>query len=302
MNLPIQSSLSLRYDGTRLSLSGHLADEQMAKLIADEISNAIPPYSELEINVDGAGKASPLNWMNEFLETVTGLPDDAQGIIEGSDEQGVQVIPDVEQTLREREQPAAQMMAGQADKVEADNEAGGEIEGVTEDELQTEEVTDAGVTEPESAHLETAEAPAEDGADPGIENADALAESMPASTADDTGISIHPGKYIVDLNKRVAEQAVFESGQFEIGDSLAAELDDLAEMMFQNPHLLLRVVGNIDFSVEPRIAEYVGIDRAREIRDYLKSRRVEPFRVFATPLPRDYAFDKRVQIVFYISE
>lgn len=79
-------------------------------------------------------------------------------------------------------------------------------------------------------------------------------------------------------------------------------IDHLAEMMQQHPYLLLRVVGNLDFSVAPREAEYVGIDRAREIRDYLTAQGIERFRVFATPLPRDRAFDKHVQLVFYISE
>ncbi len=307
-----QSSLSLRYDGTRLSLSGHLADEQMAQLIAEEVSNAIPGNSEMEINVDGQGTASPLNWMNEFLETVAGLPDDAQGLIEGSDKQGVQVIADAEQTLLRRELPQA-MNTEQADSSVPGSQ---ENDRVTEEEGSQLEVS-APQAQTESTEI-VPEAEQSDStpvagasADLAIDSSVSMenigeepvpgpAENTPADM--EKVIPVHPGKYIVDLNNRIAGQAVFESGKYIISDALAAELDDLADMMLKNPNLLLRVVGNIDFSVDPRIAEYVGIDRAREIRNYLHAQRVERFRVFATPLPGDYAFDKQVQVVFYISE
>jgi outer membrane protein OmpA-like peptidoglycan-associated protein len=307
-----QSSLSLRYDGTRLSLSGHLADEQMAQLIAEEVSNAIPGNSEMEINVDGQGAASPLNWMNEFLETVAGLPDDAQGLIEGSDKQGVQVIADAEQTLLRRAQPQA-MNTEQADGPVPGSQ---ENDSVTEEEgsqlevsalqAQTESAEIVPEAEqPDSVQVAGASADLAIDSSVSMENVIEVPVSGPVENtpADmEKVVPVHPGKYIVDLNNRIAGQAVFEAGKYFISDALAAELDDLAEMMLKNPNLLLRVVGNIDFSVDPRIAEYVGIDRAREIRNYLHAQRVERFRVFATPLPRDYAFDKQVQVVFYISE
>ena len=134
-----QSSLSLRYDGTQLRLTGHLADEQMAQLIADRVANVIPAYSVLEINLDGKGKGSPLNWMREFLRTVSCLPDDAQGRIEGSDQEGVEIIPDVEQTLTVRGN--APDIPPESDKesgmdVTADNSAASSDEGtVAEPEL-----------------------------------------------------------------------------------------------------------------------------------------------------------------------
>lgn len=307
-----QSSLSLRYDGTRLSLSGHLADEQMAQLIAEEVSNAIPGNSEMEINVDGQGAASPLNWMNDFLETVAGLPDDAQGLIEGSDNQGVQVIADAEQTLLRSTQPQA-MSLEQTDGPGSDSQ---ENHGATEEDESQGQIsalqaqTESAEIMPEAEQPDSAQV-ADSSADLAVDSSVSMenvieepvpgaAEYIPADV--EKVIPVHPGKYIVDLNNRIAGQAVFESGKYFISDALAAELDDLAEMMLKNPNLLLRVVGNIDFSVDPRIAEYVGIDRAREIRNYLYAQRVERFRVFATPLPRDYAFDKQVQVVFYISD
>jgi outer membrane protein OmpA-like peptidoglycan-associated protein len=307
-----QSSLSLRYDGTRLSLSGHLADEQMAQLIAEEVSNAIPGNSEMEINVDGQGAASPLNWMNEFLETVAGLPDDAQGLIEGSDKQGVQVIADAEQTLLRRAQPQAMnteqadgLVPGSRENDSVTEEEGSQLE-VSALQAQTESAEIVPEAEqPDSVQVAGASADLAIDSSVSMENVIEVPVSGPVENtpADmEKVVPVHPGKYIVDLNNRIAGQAVFEAGKYFISDALAAELDDLAEMMLKNPNLLLRVVGNIDFSVDPRIAEYVGIDRAREIRNYLHAQRVERFRVFATPLPRDYAFDKQVQVVFYISE
>ena len=100
----------------------------------------------------------------------------------------------------------------------------------------------------------------------------------------------------------MAQQAIFNSGDIEISQEFAAELDQLVQMMHNNRQLFLRIVGNLDFSVGPRDAEYVGVDRAREVRDYIRAQGVERFRVFSAPLPRDYAFDKQVQVVFYISE
>ena len=283
-----ESSLSLRYDGTQLSLSGHLADEQMAQLIAERIAYVIPPYSELEINLDGDGKGSPLNWMKEFLAAVSGLPDDAQGLIEGSDKLGVKIIPDLEQTLSA---PAPESGSQDTDASTDNSNASSAEEALPEAEvvLQSELVGESPDEEmPVSSEAE--------------QEPDVMAPVVGEPDAQNVAASIQPGKYITELNSRIAGQQLFASGEYEIGEPLAAELDHLAEMMQQHPYLLLRVVGNLDFSVAPREAEYVGIDRAREIRDYLTAQGIERFRVFATPLPRDRAFDKHVQLVFYISE
>ena len=99
-----------------------------------------------------------------------------------------------------------------------------------------------------------------------------------------------------------AATPVFSAGDFTVGESLAAELDSLADMMRQHPDLLLRIVGNVDFEADPRFADFIGLDRARAARDYLYQQGIERRRVFARPLPKDYAFNKQVQLVFYISE
>ncbi len=287
-----QSSLSLRYDGTRLRLTGHLADEQMAQLIADRVANVIPAYSVLEIDLDGKGKGSPLNWMREFLRTISGLPDDAQGWIEGSDQEGVKIIPDVEQTLAVRSR--APINPQELDKesamdVTADSSAASSDQGA------------GAVTEPEPEAVQIQSKVEPDASDQ-ISDTDTEAIEAAEADADRAPLAFRPIQYISELNSRIAGQVLFEPGEHTISDALAVEMDELAEMMRQNPDLLLRVVGNIDFNVERRYAEYVGIDRAREIKKYLYAQRVEPFRIFATPLPGDRAYDKRVQLVFYISE
>lgn len=292
-----ESSLSLRYDGTQLSLSGHLADEQMAQLIAERIAYVIPPYSELEINLDGDGKGSPLNWMKEFLAAVSGLPDDAQGLIEGSDKLGVKIVPDLEQTLSApAPEPVLAPESGSQDTdASTDNSTASPAEDTLPEAAPAEVVlqSELGGESPDEEMPVSSEAEQEP---------DVMAPVVGEPDAQNVAASIQPGKYITELNSRIAGQQLFASGEYEIGEPLAAELDHLAEMMQQHPYLLLRVVGNLDFSVAPREAEYVGIDRAREIRDYLTAQGIERFRVFATPLPMDRAFDKHVQLVFYISE
>ena len=157
------------------------------------------------------------------------------------------------------------------------------------------------VAEPE---LEAAQIQSEVEPDASDQVSDSDSEVSEATEADTGGapVVVQPTQYITELNSRIAGQVLFGPGEHTISDALAAELDGLAELMRQNPDLLLRVVGNIDFNVDRRYAEYVGIDRAREIKKYLYAQRVESFRIFATPLPRDRAYDKRVQLVFYISE
>jgi outer membrane protein OmpA-like peptidoglycan-associated protein len=284
-----QSSLTLRYDGEQLSLSGHLADEQMAQLIAERVAYVAPAGSELEINLDGNGKGSPLNWMREFLATVSDLPDDAQGLIEGSDALGVQIIPDLEQTL------AVQLTAPAVALEESPNIE--DVSAITEssmadvDEAEQEAPVVVDSDQPESVPDSSMNAPAQESQAPeGVEP-----EAEQASP-------VVPVEYITELNARIAGQSWFEPGEYVVGEALAVELDGLAEMMQQHPNLLLKIVGNLDFSVGPRDARFVGIDRAREIRDYLATQQVQPYRVFATPLPRDSAFDQRIQLVFYISE
>jgi len=275
-----QSSLSLRYDGTQLSLSGHLADEQMAKLIAQYVADAVPADSELEIKLDGKGKGSPLNWMHEFLATVAGLPGDAQGRIEGSDKTGVQIIPDVEQALVASEPVQVEEATEVAAEVTAalDVTTKGDVEIAVDEQMLSEQTADEAV--------------------PQIE----VVVDVEESAGEAVSASLSPEDFITGLNLRMAEQAYFAPGDYTISEALQAELGGLIEVMQQNPDLLLRIVGNLDFSVSRREAEYVGIDRAREIRDYLAAQKIEPFRIFATPLPMDRAYDKRVQLVFYISE
>jgi outer membrane protein OmpA-like peptidoglycan-associated protein len=291
-----ESSLSLRYDGIRLSLSGHLADEQMAQLIAERVAYVIPPYSELEINLDGDGKGSPLNWMKEFLAAVSGLPDDAQGLIEGSDKLGVQIIPDIEQTLTA---PAPEPVP--APDSESQDTDSTDSRSASLDEEALSEAAPAVVVLQSELGDESLDAkmPVSSVAE---QVPDVMAPVVAGPDVQNVPTVIQPGKYIIELNSRIAGQQLFASGEYKIGEPLAAELDQLAEMMQQHPYLLLRVVGNLDFSVAPREAEYVGIDRAREIRGYLTAQGIERFRVFVTPLPRDRAFDKHVQLVFYISE
>lgn len=259
-----QSSLSLRYDGLKLSLSGHLADDQLAQLIAEEVRNATPLDSEFTADVDGQGGASPLNWMGKFLAVIARLPDDAQGVINGSDMDGVQVIPDAEQTL------VMQELAGSTD-----------AENLSSQPVEVEDVIVEG-------GLET-------------DNNITSGESDPLGSVSLTQ-NVDPEKYILSLNNRVAEKSIFEEGEANISAELEVELDQLATMMHGNPSLFLRIVGNLDFSAGPRDAEYVGLDRARQIRDYVRAQGVESFRVIAAPLPREYAYDKQIQVVFYISE
>lgn len=277
-----QSNLSLRYDGTRLRLTGHLGDDQMAKLIVERVRAVLPRGSELEAEVDGKGAYSRLNWMREFLEVVADLPDDAQGVINGSDQAGVQIVPDPEQTLRKT------VPEHQQAPVEAENEL---------PEAQ------AGAIEPQPEALpersELVGEPVQAMAEPEAEQVTATAEQ---ANQGEPGTAVDPKSYIVALNRRLASRPVFAAGQFEVTDALRAELDQLAELMQAHPNLLLKVVGNIDFSGDRRVADYVGFRRALEIRDYLYARKIEPYRVYVSRLPGRRAFDKHVQVVFYISE
>ncbi len=257
-----QSSLALRYDGLKLNLTGHLADDQLAQLITEEVRNAIPRDFELTAKVDGDGGASPLNWMGQFLAAIARLPDDAQGVITGSDMDGVQIIPDAEQKL-----------------VMAPLDESGNTKPLGEED----QTTEAKLDDPGAASLSDS--------DPGGEQEDVARADMG-----------DPADFILSLNKRLAAQPMFATGDIDIGVQLAEELDRLVAMLQQHPSLLLRIVGNLDFGVSPRDAEYVGEDRARHIRDYLRAQGIESSRVLAAPLPRDYAFDERVQVVFYISE
>lgn len=290
-----ESSLSLRYDGTRLRLSGQMGDEQMAQLVTDSVRRAIPRYSELEAEVGSEGKPSPLNWMRQFLAAVARLPDDAQGVIVGSDSEGVAIIPDPEQTLvSSGDSDAADtsvVESGPASEPEAvepgpADGAGSDVEPeVTESEPDT--MAGADATQPELA-----------GPEAGVEPAAPAA----GGEAMDSPVPVHPGQFIVELNQRLAATPMFATGEYAVGEALAAELDRLAEMLRQHPNLLLRIVGNIDFDANPRIAEFIGLDRARSVRNYLYRQGIDRRRLFAKPLPREHAFEKQVQLVFYISE
>ena len=319
-----QSSLSLRYDGAELVLSGHVADAQMIELIQAEVEKAIPQGSTLETALDGEGAVSSLGWMDEFLDLVAGLPNDAQGRILGSDQKGVYIEPDTDQTLIQGEstqQANAQIQLKQSDaEVEVAASIGDEpadqaistesseaVENAEQEnavEIQAEQQADA---QSNQAELDVVvESGADSDAEPLVEPTEAAqneeqeGDAVAAESSIPVGLS--PAEYILWLNKTLATQNVYHSGEIDISDSFAAKLEPLVDIMYRNPSLLLRVVGNIDFSVDPRDAEYVGIDRAREIRDYMRAQGVEPFRVFAAPLPVEYAYDERVQVVFYISE
>ncbi len=294
-----ESLLRLRYDGTHLQLSGHMGDEQMARLVVDSVRRAVPRYSELEADVDSSGRASPLNWMSEFLAVVARLPADAQGVIIGSDSKGVEIIPDEEQKLLEQAEAQSETGTGATETAEVDP-----VPAVQAPVTAAPVVTEAdqgSAPEVAATEGETPEAAVDN--DLALEKGGELAlETDTTNEAVDSVAAIHPGQYIVTLNKRLAAVPMFKAGEFAVGEALAAELDGLAEMLRQHPSLLLRIVGNIDFEADPRFAEFIGLDRARAARDYLYQQGIERRRVFARPLPRDYAFNKQVQLIFYISE
>lgn len=307
-----QSSLSLRYDGAKLKLTGHVGDDQLAALISQEVRNAMPGYSELESNVDGRGGVSGLNWMNQFLDAVANLPDDAQGVINGSDIEGVQILPDAVQNLLSMPQDDQQIaQKGVQEQDVTSNE--GATAAIEEQQV---DANDQPVVEEQVATIEENTAVATEGqavSSDANETADDLAVTAKAESNDEaeqnkigTQTKLteneNPSDFILSLNQRMAQQPIFASGDIQISQELAVELDQLVQMMHSNPELFLRIVGNLDFSVGPRDADYVGVDRAREIRDYIRAQGVERFRVFSAPLPRNYAFDKQVQVVFYISE
>jgi outer membrane protein OmpA-like peptidoglycan-associated protein len=261
----------------------------MAQLIAERVAHAAPVGSELDINLDGNGKGSPLNWMREFLDTVSDLPDNAQGLIEGSDALGVQIIPDLEQTLAV--QPVVQPVVP---------EAGSELQGIAE---PTEgNMADVVESAPDEPVLDESDQPAS--VSDSSMNMPVQENHAPESVEPEAEQAplVEPVKFITELNARISGQSLFAPGEYVVGEALAAELDGLAKMMRQHPDLLLKIVGNLDFSVGPRDARFVGIDRAREIRSYLATQQIEPYRVFAIPLPRDSAFERRIQVIFYISE
>lgn len=311
---PDQSSLSLRYDGTKLKLTGHVGDDQLAALISQEVQNAMPRYSELESNVDGQGGISGLNWMNQFLDAVARLPDDAQGVIDGSDLDGVQIFPDVEQNLlstpqddQQIEQQDAQELGSNSDQVATPATEEKQVDAIEQPLVEAQtvnsddnmaEALEGQLVSPEMSDTSDGQIVTED-AEP---NDNDGAEQITSDTQAELTEIGKPSDFILSLNRRLAQQPIFASGDIQISEDLAGELDQLVQMMSRNPELFLRIMGNLDFSVGPREAEYVGVDRAREIRDYVRAQGVERFRVFSAPLPRDYAFDEQVQVVFYISE
>lgn len=261
------ASLAMRYDGGQLTLTGHLENEQVIELISASVKQAIPAASQLMIDIKNNGSSSRLSWMNEFLSVVAGVPNDAQGIIEGDDQYGVQIMPDETQTKLEEPQ-----LKPQSESSALDNLA------------TSEESTDAGTTVDNQAEIDVK---------PAVEDAQTIRQ--PVISGD-----MHPATFILDVNKRLALQTVFESGSYALSEKLKREIDAVVNMLKIYPSLALRIVGNLDFSVDPIDAEYVGEDRAREVRYYIRSQGIASNRVYAEPLPRDYAFDKRVQIIFYI--
>jgi len=111
-----------------------------------------------------------------------------------------------------------------------------------------------------------------------------------------------PLDYIVNLNYFLTGKQLFESGETTPSPELESKLAELVQFLNAYPNTLIRIVGNVDFTVGQRDGEYVGVRRARAVRDYLRNRGIDSFRIFAAPLPRGYAFDEQTQIVFYISE
>ncbi|MEE9447924.1 MAG: OmpA family protein [Arenicellales bacterium] len=375
-----ESSLSLRYDGTQLALTGHLSDAQLVALVTEDVQNLVPEGSQLTVNVDAQGALSNLNWIDRFLEVVQGLPNDAQGIIQGSDTFWVQVFPDAEQTLVEASQNASVQVAqsttgentnifanvgvsnddandvmgnvsgdvagsdnsnpfanvgvnmqsqtlGQAIESNAsiENAAGGDIFANADASAQSDQGGDASGNVFANVDVNAQSEQSAQGSDgqpvdntlsnvfagvdvnvqsnqPAEPKANSANSEMFISGAPSDNTQLDAEAYILHLNKQMAVQHMFESGEYRVSNTLANELNTLANVMRNNPNLLLRIVGNLDFSVDQRNAEYVGMDRARSIRNYLREQGVEPFRLFAAPLPRDSAFAKRVQVVFYISQ
>ncbi len=267
-----ESSLTLRYDGIRLKLSGHVGDEQMAALLAEAVRRAMPDGHQLESSVLGDGQPSALNWMNAFLQRVSSLPQDAQGVITGSDSQGVEIVPDAEQSLRV-----------QADDVNAERAAEpARLDAVQAQASESVEVSQEQPTvQPQQAQTATVPPAAADSKDPSI---------------------IDPSQFIMGLNQRLSARPYFKPGAVWLEEPLKAELVELAAMLQKNPALLLRITGNIDASVGPEYEDRVGMDRAMEVKAFLGEQQVDQSRVFVVPLPRGYAFEKRVQLVFYISE
>lgn len=289
-----ESSLELRYDGTQVKLSGHAGDDKMAELLVETVGQALPPYSVLTSDVDGNGKASRLNWMRDFLRIVAGLPEDAQGLISGSDSQGVQIVPDEQQTLtRVNEQAVSEQ--DQASMNESRELSPARVVVDSESAAPEQEVSD-----------EVAPASSEENAEqhqPAELNGDLTASNLPASEA----VALQqpatdPGEFIVALNKRLSDTAFFQAGEVDISEALAKELGQLVQFMQQHPSLYLRIVGNVDSSVGVQFEEFVGMDRARQVQKHLRRQLQDGSRVITAPLPRGYAFDKRVQLVFYISE
>ena len=302
-----ESSLSLRYDGTQLTLSGHVGDQQMADLLVEVVADTIPSYSVLTSNVDGNGKASPLNWMRQFLKIVAGLPEDAQGLISGSDSKGVQIIPDTEQTLAVKSsKPSAD-----TDQIRENNPARVDnnvsVSVGSDSAVAAEQV----MAQDQAAALDPVATPAGTTIE-GVSQQEAVAHQTSQAGAEQTAsnppvIEVtepenHPADFIVSLNKRLSETSFFQPGEVSISAELAQELDELVNMLRQHPSLYLRIVGNIDPSAGVEFEEFVGIDRARQVQRYLRKQQLDGARIFTAPLPRGYAFDKRTQLVFYISE
>lgn len=297
-----ESSLALRYDGTQLKLSGHVGDEKMAELLVEAVRQAIPSYSVLTSDVDGNGKSSPLNWMRRFLRIASGLPEDAQGLISGSDSKGVQIIPDEQQTLSAKDD------SGRANVNESREASPARVglESVAQEQAslqppapKAEAETEEELSEGSQMHLEKGQLG---------QGSNELKGELTASSPPTSGPpamppkQTDPGEFIVALNTRLLETAFFQPGEVSISEALAQELDHLVQFMQQHPSIYLRIMGNIDSSVGARFEELVGMDRARQVRRYLLKQQLDGARIITAPLPGGYAFDRRVQLVFYISE
>lgn len=302
-----QSTLSLRYDGPKLVLTGHLVDLETANLITAEVANAVPADYELEIDVDTRGASSSLSWLDNFLSLVAGLPGDAQGVIQGSDHKGVWIDADKVQSLFRKMDTQIEFDQEALDSVQINSNA--DSSGVIRVGMSSDARALADVSVQNQASEAAAEVAATDVTTQVQASLPTSDENTPDTQEAASEVSeqlnvdtLTPSEYILWLNKHLASNQPFPSGETEVSQALGDELIRLLGIMARNPSLLLRVVGNIDFSVDSRDGPYVGIDRARAIRDYMRDEGVDPFRVFAAPLPHEYAFEERVQVVFYISE
>jgi len=116
-----------------------------------------------------------------------------------------------------------------------------------------------------------------------------------------TASRANPEALILSLNKLSSVSVMFAPGDARISAETGSSLMPLAQMMSQNPDLLLGIEGYPDFSVASDEGAFIGFVRARNAEKFLLEQQVESSRIFTRYVSTDgTSAEEGVQLKFYI--